>query len=169
MDARGAFHLPDRPPGPVELRVRANGRQVQGDLRLRDAASGSLGVRGGALLGAAGEQTVTAAPPTASDDGTGAADPATRAPPDAAVRAPADSTILGFFSDSVDVEVEADAFALRWAEAFLTPEQLASLDGSMDGRLTLTGSTSSPELGGELRVRDGSAYPSSLGVRWDAV
>jgi len=136
VDLGGAVHRANRPPGPVDVRVRANGRSVRGDVRLRDSGSGSMQLVGGARLGggpAGGE------------------------------------TLMGFASDSIDVVLRAEAFNLRWIEAFLTAETLASLNGILEGSLTLVGESQDPNLGGSLRLRDGSARPSGLGVSWDDV
>lgn len=147
LDASGAFHRPGRPPGPMEVTMRANGRRARGSLRLRDAASGSLGISGGLLF-----------PGASPGDGASTASEGRTLP---------DSTLFGLATDSIDVTVDAQSFDLRWTEAFFSAEQLASLSGTVQGTLTLRGSSAAPVLEGRLGLRNGSARPTALGVAWD--
>lgn len=149
LDASGAFHRPGLPPGPMEVTVRANGRGARGSLSLRNATPGSLGISGGLLF------------PDASAEETASPSPGVRTFPD--------STIFGLATDSIDVTVDARDFDVRWVEAFFPSDQLASLSGTVQGSLTLRGSSAMPVLEGGLALTNGSASPTALGVRWDAV
>lgn len=150
VDMVGAVHRVDRRPGPIDVRVRANGRSVRGSVELMDANRGLLSLAGGALLPGAGRTTAAASGP---DDG----------------GARRGTAILGLVSDSIEVSLTGEEFDLRWTEAFFTAEELASIGGTLDGSLTLRGPSASPVLEGELRMRNGSARPTALGVQWDSV
>lgn len=155
VDANGAFHRANRPPGPVDIRIRSNGRSVRGDLRLQDSGTGSLRLSGGALLDGPGTTSVGATPsvPSRTDESV-----------------PSDTTtILGFASDSIDVTMAADSFNLRWLEAFVTADALESIGGHLNGSLELSGSSSAPTLEGGLALRDGTARPTALGVDWETL
>lgn len=152
LDIGGALHREGRRPGPVQVRVRGNGRRIRGELELSDANRGALRLTGGGLMPGVDRGDETGQPSLA-----------------AMTSAPPEEKVFGLVSDSLDVTVEADAFDLRWTEAFFTAEQLASLSGRLDGSLRLSGSSDDPDLTGAIRLRDGAAYPTALGVRYDAI
>ncbi len=152
LDIAGALHRQGRRPGPVAMRVRGNGRRIRGNVELFDANQGVLRLTGGGLM-----------PGVGRGDGVGE-------PSLAAMRsASPDERVFGVVSDSLDVSLEADAFDLRWTEAFFTADLLASIAGRLDGAISLTGSSSDPDLSGAIRMRDGAAHPTALGVRYDAI
>lgn len=153
LDVAGALHRQGRRPGPVEVRVRANGRRVRGDIELLDANQGLLRLTGGALM------------PGVRRGSEGGGEPSL-----AAMRSsPLDEKVFGLVSDSMDVTLEAGAFDLRWTEAFFAADVLGSIAGRLDGSIRLEGSSSDPELSGAIRMREGAAYPTALGVRWDGI
>ena len=152
LDIAGALHRQGRRPGPVAVRVRGNGRRIRGDIELFDANQGVLRLTGGGLMPGVGM-------------GEGVGEPSLAA----MTNAPPEEKVFGLVSDSLDVRLEAEAFDLRWTEAFFTADLLATITGRLDGSIGLTGSSADPELSGAIRMRDGAAHPTALGVRYDAI
>ena len=146
-DVRAGFHTEGRAPTTADLRFETEGGQVAAEVDLLDPTGGTLTVDGSFPLSSLRRDTTASAS-------------ATRAVPWAPRNdAPA--------PESLDVHVEADAFDVSSAVAFVDSELLATLGGRVDASLQVGGTARAPSLRGPLELSGGSARLPELGVTWE--
>ncbi|MEN9700116.1 MAG: hypothetical protein RLZZ301_1314 [Bacteroidota bacterium] len=70
-------------------------------------------------------------------------------------------------TDQLDLGLNFNQTDIQFTNAFLDPEVVQGIQGKLNGRIRVKGSPSSPELSGKLRLQNGAATVSLLGVSYN--